>query len=168
MNYLFMVMLAILGILLQSTVFGHIAIAGVTPDIILILVLFHSIFQGPRKGALFGFALGLLEDIFLGRFIGMNALTKGLTAGIVGWFAQRAFSENLLVPIISLFCGSILNELFFFIAGRLIGLNWSFELLVWRAIPVAFFNTCLVPFVYSRFYYWATRNKEDRARLERR
>jgi rod shape-determining protein MreD len=164
MNYLWLVMLAILGVLLQSTLFAHIAIAGVTPDIILILTLFHSIFQGPRRGALFGFGLGLLEDIILGRFIGMNALSKGLTGGIAGWFAQRAFSENLLVPILSMFCGTVLNEAVFFMAGRVIGLNWSLELWVWRAIPVAVFNTCLVPFVYSRFYYWVTKENRDRVR----
>lgn len=164
MNYLVLVMLAFIGILLQSTLFAHITIAGVTPDIILIVVLFYSIFQGSRKGAIFGCALGLLEDIFLGRFIGMNALTKGLTAGIVGWFAQRAFKENILVPIIALFCGSLLNEIFFLLAGTIMGLSWSFELWLWRAIPVAVFNTCLVPFIYSRFYYWAIKDEEDNIR----
>lgn len=164
MNYFVLVMLAIIGIIMQSTLFAHIAIAGVTPDIILILVVFYSIFQGPKKGAIFGCALGLLEDIILGRFIGMNALTKGLTAGLVGWFAQRAFKENLLVPIISLFSGSIINELLFLLAGKIMGLHWSFDLWLWRAIPVAVYNTCLVPFIYSRFYYWATKEEEDSVR----
>lgn len=148
---------------MQSTLLSYFMVGGVTPDLILLLVVLHSIFQGPFKGAAFGFALGLLEDLLLGRFIGMNALAKGLTSLLVGWFAQRTFRENILVPVFALFLGTLFNELVFIILGKVSGLHWPWTLWLWKAFPVALYNTCLVPFIYSRFYYWCTGEKENRA-----
>lgn len=163
MNYPILIILAFVGIVLQSTILHHVQVGGVTPDLILVLVVFHSIFQGPKRGAIFGFALGLMEDIMLGRFIGMNALAKGMTSLLVGGLAQRAFRENILVPIFTLFLGTLFNELIYLMLGKLTGLNWSWELWLWKAIPIAIYNTCLVPFVYSRFYYWSTGERENHA-----
>lgn len=163
MNHLLLVFLAIIGLVLQSTLFDHLIIAGVKPDIVLILALFYSIFQGPVRGGAFGFLLGLLEDIFLGRFIGMNALAKGLTSLVLGWMATGTFRENLLVPVLTLFVGTLFNELIFLFLGKIVGLTWSWNLWLWKGIPLAIYNICLVPFIYARFYKWATRNEESLA-----
>ncbi|MFZ5753740.1 MAG: rod shape-determining protein MreD [Bacillota bacterium] len=163
MSYPVLFFLAIIGLVLQSTLFNHLIIAGVKPDIILILALFYSIFQGPGRGGVFGFFLGLLEDIFLGRFIGMNALTKGLTSFVFGWIATGAFRENLLVPFLTLFVGTLFNELIFLSLGKIMGLTWSWNLWLWKGIPLAIYNSCLVPFIYARFYNWATQNDETQA-----
>ena len=75
MMALALVVLAIISLLLQSTILPYLTVGGVTPDLILVLAVLYSIFQGPKRGALMGFILGLMEDLFLGRFIGMKALT---------------------------------------------------------------------------------------------
>jgi len=162
-TYLVLTLLALAGLLLQSTLLSFVTVGGVAPDLILVLAVLHSIFTGPKRGAAFGFASGLLEDIFLGRFIGMNALAKGLTSLLVGWFAQRAFRENILVPVFALLLGTLFNELVYFLLGKMAGLSWPWELWLWKTIPVAVYNTCLVPFIYSRFYYWSTGEKENQA-----
>ena len=155
MSYPVVFLLAFLGLLLQSTIFSYATIAGVKPDFVLILVLFTAILEGPKRGAFFGYTLGLFEDIITGRFIGMNALSKGLTGLLIGWFADRTYSENLLVPIISVFTGTIINGLIFFILAKISGLNWAISLWLWKTIPMALYNTCLVPFMYSYFFYRA-------------
>lgn len=154
MTFLVLLVLSALGLSLQSTVFNHLTIAGAKPDFILILIIFHSIIRGPKKGAAVAFLLGLFEDIYLGRFIGMNALAKGLTAFTAGWLTRGAFSENLFVPIITVFLSTLFNGLIFLILGKTAGLQWSLSLWFWRAIPIAIYNTCLVPFIYSWVYYW--------------
>lgn len=163
MNLAVMFVMAILGILLQTNVFNIFTIGGVKPDIILILAIFYSIFQGPKKGVFFGFAIGLLEDLYLGRFIGMNALAKGITSFFTGWITGGAFRENLLVPIISLVVGTLLNQFIFLSLGKLAGLQWSWSLWFWKGVPLAIYNSCLVPFIYSKFYYWAIKEKEKEA-----
>lgn len=160
MSYPLLILLAILGLVLQSTLFTHLALAGVKPDIILVLAIFHSIFKAPLQGASFGFLLGLIEDIYLGRFIGMNALAKALSCYIISWFAQGAFRENQLVPIIAVFLGTLINSLAVLVLGMLMGLDWKWGLGLWIGIPAAIYNSCLVPFFYARFFVWATRDQE--------
>ena len=160
MSYPVIFLMAFIGLLLQSTVFSHATIAGVKPDFVLVLVLFTAILEGPKRGVLFGYTLGLFEDIMTGRFIGVNALSKGLTGLLIGWVTGRTYSENLLVPIMSVFIGTLFNGLIFFILGKISGLNWDISLWFWKTIPIAIYNTCLVPFIYSYFFYrTADKNK---------
>lgn len=163
MRWPLLIVLAFGAIILQSTLLTHVTVGGVTPNLILMLAVLHSIFQGPKQGAIWGFFLGLLTDIYLGRFIGMNALAIGITSLLVGILAQRAFKENILVPIFAMFFGTLFNELVYLILGKLNGLYWPWQLWLWRALPTAVFNTCLVPLIYSRYYYLSTGEKENQA-----
>lgn len=156
MMALAMIVLAIISLLLQSTVLPYLTVGGVTPDLVLVLAILYTIFQGPKRGVAMGFVLGIIEDIFLGRFIGMNALTKGITSFIIGWFSQRAFRENILVPILAMVSATLFNELLFLCVGKIVGLNWGWDLWFWRALPTAIYNTCLVPFIYIPTFNWFT------------
>lgn len=159
--YMRMFLLAILGIVLESTLFVHFTIAGVKPDLLLILIIFNSLFQEPVKGGSFGFLLGLFEDILLGNYMGMNALAKGATGFVSGWLMKGAFRENLLVPVISLFLSTLLNGIIIIILGKMVGLNWDWYLFYWKVLPVAIYNTCLVPFIYSPFYKRVVHDREQ-------
>lgn len=159
--YICMFLLAILGIVLESTFFVHFTIAGIKPDLLLLLIIFNSLFHRPIEGTFFGFLLGLFEDIMLGTNIGMNALAKGLTAFASAWFMKGAFRENLLVPVISLFLGTLLNGVIMIILGKMVGLNWEWDLFYWKVLPVTIYNTCLVPFIYLPFYKWVAQDKEQ-------
>ena len=161
MYYVRLLFFGLVGILLESTIFAHLTIAGVKPDLLLMLVIFNSIFQGPVKGTFFGFFLGLLEDFFIGSFFGMNALAKGITCLVWGWFMQGAFRENLFVPVLSLFLGSLFHGAIILLLGNIVGLNWSWNLFFWKVFPAAIYNTCLVPFLYSGFYNFVTKNLEQ-------
>lgn len=154
-KYFVLLILAVLALILQTTLFHELALAGAKPDLVLILIIFMAIICGPQKGGITGFLLGLLEDLYLGRFIGMNCLSKGLTGITAGLLTLGAFSENLLVPIITVFLGTLLNGFIYFFLGMLLGMKWTLELFLWKSIPLAIYNMCLVPFIYSRFYYFA-------------
>lgn len=161
--YLVMFIFAVLGLILESTLFSEFTIAGVKPDLLLLLVIFNCLFHGPFKGGIFGFLIGLLEDLYLGSFIGLNALTKGLTAFLGGWFLKGAFRENHLVPVLAIFLGTVFNGTMLFILGKLLGLNWTFDFFYWKVLPVVIYNTCLVPFVYSAYYHRMNRDLEQQS-----
>ncbi|MGI6588358.1 MAG: rod shape-determining protein MreD [Peptococcia bacterium] len=161
--YVTMFLWGMVCLILQSTLFSQLMIAGVKPDLLLILIIFNCFFQGPYKGCAFGFFLGLLEDLYLGSYIGMNALTKALTSFIGGWLLKGAFRENLLVPVLALFLGSVFNGALMIFLGQIIGLNWGWNLFYWKILPMAIYNTCLVPFVYSSFYHWVEQDMEQQS-----
>lgn len=77
-------LLLILLVVLQTTVFPHLRVAGVVPELGLVTALAIAVRYGPELGASFGFAAGLASDVFLQTPLGLGALAFGLTAYVVG------------------------------------------------------------------------------------
>jgi rod shape-determining protein MreD len=75
------------ALVLQVGLLNDLRIAGVHPDLMLLLAVCAGLSGGPGRGAEVGFAAGLLLDLFLpGRF-GVTALAfalVGYTAGVAG------------------------------------------------------------------------------------
>ena len=85
--------------LLQCTVFPSLEIAGIKPNLMLIVTASFGFMRGPREGMFVGFASGLLIDIQYGDMIGFYALIY-LAAGIVnGLFEQIYFDEDIKLPL---------------------------------------------------------------------
>lgn len=97
------------SVVLQSTFFHFFKIGGVKPDLILVIVILSAFFKGERLGAVLGFIYGIFEDLIVGRYIGIQALTK-MTAGYaVGVLGKKLFQDNLISPLIAAFIGSIIH-----------------------------------------------------------
>ncbi|MEQ8200912.1 MAG: rod shape-determining protein MreD [Syntrophomonadaceae bacterium] len=115
MRSLILVLLPYLALFLQTTFFRAVSIQGVVPDLLLILVIFYAVFSGSTKGAVYGAACGLWEDLYLGRIIGVNAICKGLTAFILGRMQGSVFQDNILVGVIGVLAGTVINSFLLFI-----------------------------------------------------
>ena len=70
--------------LLQANFFNWFNIAGVKPNLFIIFVLFIGLFLGKIYGTTIGIISGFLIDLFIGKRIGINALTLGI-AGYLRW-----------------------------------------------------------------------------------
>ncbi len=154
-KYILLILMAYSALILQSTMLNSLQIGGVKPDLILVLVICTAVICGPERGLGVGLLLGLAEDLYFGKFIGMNSLCKGLTALIAGWFTAGTFSENLLVPVLSVFLGSIVNGALFFLVGLSMGMEWSVNIFFTAVLPMAFYNMCIVPFIYTPYHKFA-------------
>lgn len=117
MRWVFLIILPYLSIFLETTLFSHFSLRGTVPDLVLMFVIFYSLLKGPEAGAKYGFLCGLFEDLYLGRFIGTNALAKGLTAYLIGRFSGNVFKENILVGFGGVFLGTLINGMVMFILG---------------------------------------------------
>lgn len=115
-----LILLPWLAILLQSTIFSKYSIKGTVPDLVLIFVTFFALINGAKKGTLYGFLCGLLEDLVVGRTIGMNALAKGVTAYILGKLQGNVFKENLLVGVLGVLVATGVNFLCMFLLSLLV------------------------------------------------
>jgi len=110
-----LILLPWLAIFLQSTIFGTYSIKGTVPDLVLIFVAFFALINGAEKGTVYGFLCGLLEDLVWGRFIGINALAKALTAYILGKLQGNVFKENLLVGVVAVLVATCINAFCMFL-----------------------------------------------------
>jgi len=110
MRYFIQIILPFLAIFLQTTLFRSYTLFGSIPDVLLILVIFYALFNGARKGTTYGVLCGLLEDLYVGHFIGINAIGKGITAYVIGRLQGNVFKENPAVGIIGVVGGTSLNS----------------------------------------------------------
>lgn len=67
---------------LQSNFFSWFNIAGIKPNLFIILVLMVGLFIGKIYGATTGIVLGLLLDFFIGKNLGIYAIQLGI-AGLL-------------------------------------------------------------------------------------
>lgn len=111
MRALTLVLLPFLALLLQVTFFRSISIHGVIPDLVLIVVIFYAVFSGSAKGAVYGAACGLWEDLYLGRIIGVNAICKGITGFVLGRMQGSVFQDNIMVGVIGVLGGTAINSI---------------------------------------------------------
>jgi len=86
--------------LLQSTVLQVIALAGISPNLLLILVSSLGFMRGEKSGLFVGFFTGLFVDIFFGRFLGFNALIYMFIGYGSGLFHRGFYDEDIKMPMI--------------------------------------------------------------------
>jgi len=76
-----------------------IAIFEVVPNTAILIIVSYAILRGDIEGAFTGFFAGLLQDIFFGRYIGLNAFLY-MTAGFICGKPFRDFyRESFLTPL---------------------------------------------------------------------
>ena len=87
------------GGLAQTSLAPALRIGGVTPDIPLILAVLLGLRRGPEVGCLSGFAVGLLQDVAAGGFVGAQALTKALVGFAAGLASERLWVSSPMVQV---------------------------------------------------------------------
>ncbi|HZK87139.1 MAG TPA: rod shape-determining protein MreD [Syntrophomonas sp.] len=153
MRFILLALLPLLAIFLQSTLFASYSIKGVVPDMVLVFVIFYALLNGAEKGARYGLICGLLEDLYTGRFIGMNALSKAATAYIIGKLQGRVFEENVAVGIIGVILGSLLNACLFFILAFAYFAVFNIDRSLFiNIIYQSFYNVVITTPIYLWYY----------------
>ena len=67
-------LIVIAAYLLQCTVFQSFQLAGIKPNLLIIVTAAFGFMRGSREGMLVGFVCGILVDIQFGNIIGLYAL----------------------------------------------------------------------------------------------
>lgn len=138
-----------LSLTLEATVFTNLTLWGIKPDLLLIVVIIYGLFRGSVPGARLGFVYGLVEDLLLGHFVGLNAAGKMLIGYSMGWGEKRFFKDNIFVPVFTVFTGSIVFLFLYLLLYSLVsGIN-HFTAFRQMAIPLALYNTVVGTLIYK-------------------
>lgn len=113
--------LLLVTFLLQVTVAQEINVGMVKPDLIMVVTVCLALFEGPVRGAVFGFWGGLLEDIFTTGFLGVAAFCKTLAGFFAGELKNRVASASVLWPMIIVFLFTMAGELLKFATWIIVG-----------------------------------------------
>jgi rod shape-determining protein MreD len=122
-RYIVYAIIAMFLSLLHLVALGIISVAGITPDLLLILCVWIALREGQFVGIFAGFGCGLIFDILTYDVLGTNALAKTLIAFIAGFFyKETAIEQNLksyrFLFIVAL-CSLLHNVIYFFFYLRI-------------------------------------------------
>ncbi len=116
------ILLIILCYVLQTTLFKHLQLAGVVPNMLIILTASVSYVRGQKDGLITGFMCGLLSDMLFGSVIGLHALLYMFIGYITGYtynvYLRNYFFILLIIGVSDLFYGFIYYVFEFLTRGR--------------------------------------------------
>jgi rod shape-determining protein MreD len=90
---------------LQINFFNWYNIAGIQPNLFIVLALFIGLYIGKNYGLVIGMILGLLLDLFMSKIIGTNFLIMGLS-GLLGGIYNKNFSKERLITLMLMVAGT--------------------------------------------------------------
>ena len=90
---------------LQSNFFSWFTIAGIMPNIFVILVLFIGLFASRTMGTAYGVAIGLFLDFTIGNKVGIYPISLGIIGFLAGVF-DKNFSKDSRMTIMVMVLGA--------------------------------------------------------------
>ena len=150
MNRILPTTAAIIGAaLLQVGLAPYIAIAGVVPNILQLVVVTLALVEGPAAGASAGFAAGLLFDLLGAGPVGPMVLVLTVTGYMSGLLHENMFAEGWLLPLTVLAIASLASALAYGLLLDLLGAGGPFFAAFFlKMLPEAFYDTALALLVY--------------------
>lgn len=144
-------------IIVQKTLIGLIDVTSykITPDIVLIGLVYVSIRKGKITGSVAGFVSGLILDFFSFSFIGLMALAKAVSGFFSGFFnienkIERYLNSYIFIIIVS--AASLINNIIYFTI-YFQGTNLSFtDVLLRYVVPTTIYTALfsIFPVIFAR------------------
>jgi rod shape-determining protein MreD len=120
----FLIILALLlAVILQTTLLPFLSFKGITPNLVLVLILFWVISKSFKEIWLMVILAGLFLDLFSGLPFGLISLSLVGTAYLIDWFNKNVFSGDKFWIVVALIA---LGSLFYNLI--LVGLSGLFIL----------------------------------------
>ena len=137
------------NMIFQSTLLPFLQVFGIKPDTLMVLVCCFGLLGGSYYGLFTGLAGGLLQDILYGGSIGVAAFQYMIIGYLMGLLYERIIPGKVLIPALSVFCGSVVRGLFmmaYLYFSRLqISVNVGLSLVV---LPEALYSALFMPLIF--------------------
>ena len=114
-------LLLVVTLALQLTLLGGIRVAGVHPDAMVLVAIAAGIVGGPDRGAMVGFATGLVTDLFLQTPFGLSALAFCIVGYLVGMFQGGLIRSAWWIPALTAVVASAGGEALYAMIGGIVG-----------------------------------------------
>jgi rod shape-determining protein MreD len=111
----------LLALVAHISLLPQVRIAGVMPDVMLLVAVAAGLVAGPTYGALVGFVSGMLADLLLPTPLGLSALVFTLAGYLVGVTQGGLLRSTWWFPVVVAFVASSAGEGLFALAGSMIG-----------------------------------------------
>ena len=167
MRGLVYVMLGLFGLWLQVTLAGTLAVGGIRPNLVLLVLLAAGLRWQDPWVFIFGALVGLAMDSFSHGYLGVYGISY-LVAAVLARATGKAINEQnvvlnfFLVLVLSLAEGMISLGLFNYMDEDLPWWRWLFT----RVLPGSFYTALLAPVFFPLLIFLERRLKLSAPELE--
>ncbi|HHV74054.1 MAG TPA: rod shape-determining protein MreD [Thermoanaerobacterium sp.] len=148
MRSIYKYLLIILEIILQATLMKYIAILGVKPDALLILVIAFSLLNGTGESITLSLFGGILVDVLFNNAIGFVTISLLIVAYLTGILSKNVFRESTFVAFVFVFLGTILYNLIMIFSMLLMKYELNPSYLLNVVIIQSVYNSIITIFIY--------------------
>ena len=74
--------------------------SGMRPDLVLLVVVYISLFWGSERAVMLGFAAGLCQDTLSSEVLGLQALSKSVVAFVVQALCKNVQVQSLIAQVL--------------------------------------------------------------------
>lgn len=136
--------------LIQTTIFNKITIAGIKPNVVIILVVFIGYKYGKISGMMMGFFMGLFLDLTESDYIGYYAVLY-LTIGYLVGFSNKLYNgDSTIIPIGLVGASDFVLNFLIFITGFLLRNRLDLPYYMMRIILPEVIYTIIVSVILYR------------------
>jgi rod shape-determining protein MreD len=148
MRFVSIALAFIVALILQTTILPFLRLGGVTPDLLLVLVMFNALFYGSFAGGVVGLTTGLAQDLLGGHYLGLGALSGFVVGYLMGHLERRVNIDNVLVDFFLVLAGSFVAGAVYSLGQGMLDSSLSIHLL-WRlSAPGALYDACLAVLLF--------------------
>ena len=95
---------------LQTIFFSHFTIAGIMPNVFVILMLYIGLYMGRTMGVIYGITYGIFLDIWIGKSLGLTSIALALIGLISGMFDKTLSKDNRMTVLLMGIACTIIYE----------------------------------------------------------
>ncbi len=147
----FPLLIGVIFLTLQTTLFTFLHIQRIRPDLVLILILYLGLSYPPISGGILALFMGFLMDLFSGNGFGLYTLSRLLIFYVAQLFRGRFYLESFSSQFLfaSIFC--LVEGLFILILIRILNpdpIGHLYPLLFTVLLPQSFFTGLTTPILF--------------------
>ena len=137
-------------VFIQTTLFRFFEFRGVSPDLVLIYLVFSAHIRGPMQGEIIGFLSGVVEDFLSLAPLGFNTFIRLITGFLFGQTRGKISLDSLVSPILFVAVATCLKELLSLFISSFFQDNSkpAFTLPFWIGLGM---NVIIAPILYYLF-----------------
>lgn len=159
MKYIKYAIIFLIVLVIDLNVIDLISIKGITPDIVLIYLIFISLREPQTTSTIIGFTAGLVQDLFSLSMLGLSSLTKSVSCFITSFFQRSKGIYSLLQLTIIFFIVTIIHDRIYQFIYLLGSDQKLFKSFLYHSVPKAIYTTIIaliMNFIFGRVL-WETK-----------
>ena len=147
--HIFLIITFIAIYLLQTIFFSHFTIAGIMPNIFVILMLYIGLYMGRTMGIIYGITYGIFLDIWVGKSLGLTSIALAVIGLISGTFDKTLSKDNrLTVLLMGAVCTIIFEVVLYIMQYMVFGINLEILTFIKTLLVEAIYNMLLIIILY--------------------